>query len=431
MIQIEKLNAQESQKVQTACALLFSAKTTHEPSFYQDLTLEKIKLSYRSKTKLYHPDKNLGEPEAVARVRIERFIKIQEAYQYLTSFAKPVTTKQVFERRDPFQERRPPGSERRNRAPYSEASSSEKISRPAKIVAIGGAKGGIGKSIFAANLAVYLSSQKKKTVAIDLDLGGANLHLYLGETFLKHNLNDYFDRSIPNLEDIMMQTKFGPGLIGGDSGRLGAANLHFAKKLKLMSSLRKLNTDYIIVDLGGDTTHNIMDFFLMADYQFVMTSSEPASYLDAYTFLKIAIFRKLSRIFGAESPFHSKKNPELEELIKMTLNPSGEIKSFHSLIELVKDTQPHNLDILQQTISSFAPYLIVNRVSYEPDVNDFVARIQSVLWKTTATRINFIGTLPRADDVESSARLLVPIMSQKASSPFSKALKQIASKVFL
>lgn len=430
MIEIEKLNVQESLKVRTACSLLFSAKTIQNPSFFKDLTLAKIKLSYRSKIKLYHPDKNLGESEAVARVRIERFIKVQEAYQYLTSFAKPATIKPTFERRDPFQERRPPERERRNRASYNEAPSPEKTSRPAKIIAIGGAKGGIGKSIFAANLAVYLSSQKKKTVAVDLDLGGANLHLYLGETFLKHNLNDFFDKTVPKLEDVMMQTKFGPGLIGGDSGRLGAANLHFSKKLKLMSSLRKLNTDYIVVDLGGDTTHNIMDFFLMADYQFVMTSSEPASYLDAYTFLKVAIFRKLSRIFGAESPFHSKKNQELEELIKMTLDPSGEIKSFHSLIELVKDTQPHNLDILQQTISSFAPYLIVNRVSYEPDVSDFVARIQSVLWKTTATRINFIGTLPRADDVESSARQLVPIISNKSSSPFSKALKQIASQVF-
>ena len=47
-----------------------------------------------------------------------------------------------------------------------------------KVIAVGGAKGGIGKSIFATNLALLLSSVGR-TVIIDLDLGGANLHLYL------------------------------------------------------------------------------------------------------------------------------------------------------------------------------------------------------------------------------------------------------------
>lgn len=49
-----------------------------------------------------------------------------------------------------------------------------------RIWAIGGGKGGVGKSFITANLAMLLAQQKKRVVAIDVDLGGANLHSFLG-----------------------------------------------------------------------------------------------------------------------------------------------------------------------------------------------------------------------------------------------------------
>ena len=58
------------------------------------------------------------------------------------------------------------------------------------VIAVGGAKGGIGKSI-SANLGIYLARKGRQTVLVDLDLGGANLHLYLGETRLPLTINDF------------------------------------------------------------------------------------------------------------------------------------------------------------------------------------------------------------------------------------------------
>jgi flagellar biosynthesis protein FlhG len=59
------------------------------------------------------------------------------------------------------------------------------------IIAVGGSKGGIGKSVFSANLGIHLSKEHK-TVIIDLDLGGANMHFYLGHNkVLKKNINDF------------------------------------------------------------------------------------------------------------------------------------------------------------------------------------------------------------------------------------------------
>ena len=49
-----------------------------------------------------------------------------------------------------------------------------------KIIPIAGGKGGIGKSLIAANLSIALAQLGHSTIVIDLDLGGSNLHLMLG-----------------------------------------------------------------------------------------------------------------------------------------------------------------------------------------------------------------------------------------------------------
>jgi Mrp family chromosome partitioning ATPase len=49
-----------------------------------------------------------------------------------------------------------------------------------KLWAIGGGKGGIGKSVFTLGLAISLARLGKKLILVDGDLGGANLHTLMG-----------------------------------------------------------------------------------------------------------------------------------------------------------------------------------------------------------------------------------------------------------
>jgi len=168
-----------------------------------------------------------------------------------------------------------------------------------KIIAVGGAKGGVGKSMLAANLAVGLSLLGQKVVLADLDLGGADVHLYTGVKSLASTWIDFLDRKVDSLQDILTPTAFtGLSLIGGDSSKLGSANLPYSQKLKIMRHLKELETDFLVVDLGGDTTLNGLDFFLLADQKIVVSGTEPASVLDSYTFIKVAFIRFLERFFS-------------------------------------------------------------------------------------------------------------------------------------
>src|SRR5262249_51914964 len=104
------------------------------------------------------------------------------------------------------------------------------VSRPrsvARIISIGGGKGGVGKSIVAANLSAVIARAGKRVVLADLDLGAANQHLLLGidqpkggiDALLGKGSNDdvtgaLSDTPIPNLK-----------LLAGSGASVGAANI--------------------------------------------------------------------------------------------------------------------------------------------------------------------------------------------------------------
>ncbi len=59
------------------------------------------------------------------------------------------------------------------------------------IIAIGGGKGGVGKSFLASNLGVILAKNNNRSILVDVDLGGANLHTCLGIPAPSVTLSDF------------------------------------------------------------------------------------------------------------------------------------------------------------------------------------------------------------------------------------------------
>jgi flagellar biosynthesis protein FlhG len=297
MIQVNEFSHADLQELRIACAYLFSPELAKDDQFLMNLNALELENALKSKARRYDPDFHQDESDELLQKRRARLVKIRESYDTL----KPLLSVSV--------------------------SREHHINRPRqKVIAIGGAKGGIGKSILAANLGVLLAARNNRTALIDLDLGSANLHLYLGGQRPRHTLNDYVYKRIPDLQTALFKTSHGPELIGGGESDWGLANMQFAQKLRLLRDLKTIDADYVIIDLGADTSYNTVDFFLAADHGFVMTTCEPASYLDAYNFIKMALLRKLNRIFGPESDFRHQRDPELENIIKAATSPGKDIR---------------------------------------------------------------------------------------------------------
>jgi flagellar biosynthesis protein FlhG len=139
------------------------------------------------------------------------------------------------------------------------------------IIAVGGGKGGVGKSFISSSIAIFLAQLGYDTTAIDLDLGGANLHTSLGIPLTNKGINEFIID--PNLDFSSL-----------------AQDTHWPK-LKLISGSSEV-LDIANVD---ETHHSTLDFFLMAKHKVVVFTPEPSSIENAYRFLKASFFRKLRR----------------------------------------------------------------------------------------------------------------------------------------
>ncbi|MEE8219789.1 MAG: P-loop NTPase, partial [bacterium] len=64
------------------------------------------------------------------------------------------------------------------------------------IWAIGGGKGGTGKSFMTASLGIQLAQFGRRTIIVDADLGAANLHTCLGVKSPKVTLADFLSRTV-------------------------------------------------------------------------------------------------------------------------------------------------------------------------------------------------------------------------------------------
>ena len=103
----------------------------------------------------------------------------------------------------------------------------------AKIWAIGGGKGGTGKTFITSSLGVSLANSGRKVVLVDADLGGANLHSFVRLKKPKYSLTDFFENKLP-LEKIIEDTQI-PGLqlVTGDIHSINPQNIKYTQKLRI------------------------------------------------------------------------------------------------------------------------------------------------------------------------------------------------------
>ena len=172
-----------------------------------------------------------------------------------------------------------------------------------QIWAIGGGKGGVGKTLITANFAITLAKAGASVTLVDLDLGGANLpHLPWGgaEPAYPHR---YFSRPIPKISK-----SFGDPPRSSANLSLGSAARRIKpstwptcltrRSKKLLNKLRSLTSRIIssILDLGAGTTYNTLDFSSPPMWAFLVVLPEPTSIENAYRFIKSAFYRKLKNI---------------------------------------------------------------------------------------------------------------------------------------
>ncbi|MFQ5790909.1 MAG: P-loop NTPase [Acidobacteriota bacterium] len=291
-----------------------------------------------------------------------------------------------------------------------------------QIVAVGGGKGGIGKSLITSSLGISLARRGQKVVLIDADLGGANLHTALGLSTPKITLADFIHRRVSSIEEVIMETGIpNLGLISGAHDHLTASNLKYFQKTRLLKRIREIGADFILLDIGAGISFNIVDFFLLAEVGLLVVIPEPSSIENAYRFLKMSFYRHLWSLL--------KGNP-VRRFVEQAMDQKNQqgIRTPFDLLEAIERIDPEAGRALKHQAMTFRPRLIFNQIRYQED-EKLGPSMSSVCRKHLGVEIHCLGAVQYEDGVWQANRMKKPFLLMKPDSQAAESLERAATRL--
>ena len=293
----------------------------------------------------------------------------------------------------------------------------------ARVWAVGGGKGGIGKSFLVANLATVAARSGKRVILIDADLGGANLHTCLGvRAGERVSLSDYFEERVLDLDKVAIETPI-PGLrlILGAIGHTGKAETTQEQRAQLLRAVRRLPADLVIFDLAAGTDRSTIDFFLEADDGFVVTTPEPTAIENAYSFLRAAFYRRLAAAL---------QDSNVRELIRVAMDQRNErgIRTPADLLTAIDAIDRVEGDRFRRVLDGFRPHLVVNQVRDTEEVKMGFS-IKSVCMKYFGIDIDYAGYICFDDNVWRSVKDRRPLVIAYPTSDGALYVRRIVKKL--
>lgn len=291
-----------------------------------------------------------------------------------------------------------------------------------QIIPIASGKGGVGKSLLAANLAIALAQAGKKVVLADLDLGASNLHLVLGVNTNKIGIGTFLTKA-SEFKDIIIQTDYkNLRFIPGDSEIPGFAALKIYQRNSIVKEMIKLDADFLILDLGAGTHLGILDFFLLSPQGIIITSPSVTATLDAYIFLKNIVFRMMCSSFSLKS----KGGNYLEKL--KTDTHGMQHMYIPKIIEELEKIDPKNTADFLKKFKKFRPRIIMNLID-DPKDAEKASKIRRSVNNYLNIDIEHLGIIYNDTIQNNALASRLPVIIYKPQAMISQAIYRIADKI--
>jgi flagellar biosynthesis protein FlhG len=246
---------------------------------------------------------------------------------------------------------------------HAEALAELNSSRPVKVIAVTGGKGGVGKTTVSANLAVSIAAQGRDVMLVDADFGLANVDVILGLHTRFHM--GHVIKGECSLEDAIVTGPHGLQIVPAASGIKRMANLSEVEHAGIIRAFSDLyhRVEVLVVDTAAGLHDSVTTFTQAAHHIVVVVCDEPASITDAYALIKV-----LSRDYGvqrfqilANQTRRSGEGPDLfqkisrvcDRFLNVTLEFAGSVP-FDDYLRRAVQRQTAVVDAYPASISSIA-----------------------------------------------------------------------------
>ncbi len=264
-------------------------------------------------------------------------------------------------------------SELLRRRDASDSATPKRLQSP--FLAIGGGKGGVGKTTFAANLGLALSARGHRVLLVDLDFGLANLDVALGLQ-PGRRIDEALSGAI-GFAQCIQAVERGLDLLPAASGDKDLALGCSERRGRIRRALIDLSMDYdlVIGDSAAGIGPDVLEFSCLADVCLLVTTPDPAAIADAYGVLK-------------------------------ALDAHGD----ETGVELP------------------TPEIVVNCAAGAHEAQAVAERLAAVAERFLSRRPRLAGWLPRATAVERAGRERRPFVGDGASPP-ARAIQRLADRL--
>ena len=281
-----------------------------------------------------------------------------------------------------------------------------------KVVAIAGGKGGVGKSLVAANVGIFLATLGKRVILVDAAFGAPNLHIFAGVPRPARSLWEALDGSVPLAELAVATHVPNVRLIGGVYDPPSVANPTSAQVAQIASQLHTLPADWVVVDLGPGLASATLELFLEADIGLIVAVPDPTSIELMHRFVRACFLKALERRgLGHLAPTGHVQEGGAPSALDVYLSSVG--------------TPDTDVEGLRDAILGFSPHLIINSARSKSDM-ELGRAVASAARRRLGTPIRYLGHLEYDEAVWASTRRRRPLLIEHPETRIAKCFERVA-----
>lgn len=291
------------------------------------------------------------------------------------------------------------------------------LSRGRRVIAVGGGRGGVGKTLLTVNLGVYFAQLGREVVVCDADPYGSNLHAVLGLEAPPLVPADALDEggaqpvatTVPGLKILPMA--YDP---------FTATPLRRSRRSHWMGEISKLDVDYVLLNLGASTAAATLDVFLQADVSVCMTTPEPLAVETTYGFIRALYARMLRRAL-------MKERYKLR-LVERTIAALPPLATPPEIVAAIKKYDDGVAAVAAQEMARIAPRLVVSQTRLRSDL-ELGPAMAAVSERYLGITLDYLGHIEQDDAVWLTVRRRRPLLIDSPTSKSARNLERVARRI--